>query len=217
MQEGGVDEDDEEDDDAIEDHHTELSEDEDDMDDEDHDVGDDEGSHEDSIIDMLEEQQMEEQVDRGDGWTTDTDSIEEGEEEMDDEDSPNDELVEFPPVQFPNAGEIEEDGVDYSEEELDEAAEMDNFYEMARGQFRLEGEEDEEEDEEEEDEHHHHHHHHHHHEPAHFGGLFSFNGRQYLRQTGVPCKSPLKRPPFADSPLNDANFSPQSPCRSPFR
>lgn len=179
-----MDDEEEDDDEVISEHSSELSEDEG-MDEEDHDEVDEEGPDEDSIIDMLEEQQMEDQADRGDGWTTDTDSIEE-EEEMDEDEDANDELIQFPPVQFhTHAGDGEDDdGVDYSEDELDEGADMEDFREMVgnlRGQFFPDGEEDEEDDDEDDHEHHHEHTHFH-------GGLFAINGRQYNIRQGAPSK-----------------------------
>jgi hypothetical protein len=181
MDEGGVDGDDgdEDEDDPLSEHSSELSGDGEGMEEEDHDDVDDE--HEDSIIDMLEEQHMEEQVDRADGWTTDSDSPDDEEGEMDDEEDANDELIQFGPVQFhPMAGDGEEDdGGDYSEEEMDEGADMEDFREMVgnlRGQFFPDHEEDEEEDEDEHDHHHFH------------GGLLSINGRHYIRP-GAPSKS----------------------------
>ena len=184
MDEGGVD-DEEDDDEIISEHASELSgEEEGSTDGEDHDEIDHEIPHEDSIIDMLEEQHMEEQVDRGDGWTTDTDSIEEEEEEMDDEEDANDELIEFPAVQFhSNAGDdVEDDGVDYSEEEMDEEADIEGFREMVgnlHGQFFPDGEEDEEDEEDEDEDDHHHHDHLHYH-----GGIFSVNARPLIRHGG---------------------------------
>ena len=88
-----------------------------DQDGDEHDDSDEE-SHSHSIIDMLEEQQMEaDQVDGADGWTTDSDSQEDN-DEMEDEDESNEESFGgFPPPPIPV---LDEDELDYSDEEMDE-------------------------------------------------------------------------------------------------
>ena len=117
-------EDDEDEDDS--DNSSDLSDESEGMEDDEPDEGD-EGSHGDSIIDMLEEQQMEDQVDGADGWTTDTDSAEE-EEEMEEEEVNEDELAGFfQPEWRLNP---DEQGMDYSEEDIDDAADIAEFREI---------------------------------------------------------------------------------------
>jgi hypothetical protein len=110
-------------------HTSDASSDSEDMDDEDEDdVEDDDGESDgNSIIDMLEEQQMEaDQADGADGWTTDTDSAEEG-EEMDEDESNEDEFGGFPPPPIPV---LDEDELDYSEDDLDDGADVDEVRQM---------------------------------------------------------------------------------------
>src|SRR5205085_2323857 len=105
-----------------------------------------------SIIDMLEEEQMEaDQVDGAEAWTTDTDSVEEG-EEMDEESNEDEFGGGFPPPPIPV---LDEDELDYSEEDLDDGADVDEVRQMMNN---LEGEIfDPMADEDDEDEHMHHH------------------------------------------------------------
>jgi hypothetical protein len=138
---------------------SDLSRDSDGMGD-DHDEDDEEASEENSIIDMLEEQQMEaDQADEGDGWTTDTDSAEENEEILEEEESnEEEEFGGFPSREFPIL-DHDADGMNYSEEDVDEGADIEGFREMIgsiEGEF-LAPEPDEEEDEEEHDHLQHHH------------------------------------------------------------
>jgi hypothetical protein len=116
------------------DHTSDESSDSEDMED-DEDVEDDGESDGNSIIDMLEEQQMEaDQVDGAEAWTTDTDSAEEG-EEMDEEESNDDEFgggFPHPPIPV-----LDEDELDYSEEDLDDGADVDEVRQMMNN---LEGE-----------------------------------------------------------------------------
>ena len=133
-------------------HTSDASSDSEDMDDDEDDVEDDGESDGNSIIDMLEEQQMEaDQVDGADGWTTDTDSVEEG-EEMDEDESNEDEFGGFPPPPIPV---LDEDELDYSEDDLDDGADIDEVRQMMGN---LEGEIfDPMPDEEDEDDHMHQH------------------------------------------------------------
>lgn len=133
-------------------HTSDSSSDSEDMDDDEDDVEDDGESDGNSIIDMLEEQQMEaDQVDGADGWTTDTDSVEEG-EELDEDESNEDEFGGFPPPPIPV---LDEDELDYSEDDLDDGADADEVRQMMGN---LEGEIfDPMPDEEDEEEHMHHH------------------------------------------------------------
>lgn len=99
-------------------HTSDDSSDSEDMDDEE-DVEEEGESDGNSIIDMLEEQQMDaDQGDGADGWTTDTDSVDEGEEIDEDEDE--DEFGGFPPPPIPV---LDEDEMDYSDDEMDESLE----------------------------------------------------------------------------------------------
>ena len=140
---------------------SDLSDESDGMEDDEHDEGEEEGSEGQSIIDMLEEQQMEEQVDGADGWTTDSDSADE-EEEIDDEVNEGEFL--FPPSQFPLVDPDEQE-MAYSEEEMDEGADIDQFHQVMgniHGQVfhGLEDEEDDDdEDEDQQDDRGQHHHH----------------------------------------------------------
>ena len=141
-------EDDEDEDDS--DNSSDLSDESEGMEDDEPDEGD-EGSHGDSIIDMLEEQQMEDQVDGADGWTTDTDSAEE-EEEMEEEEVNEDELSGF--LQPEWRLNPDEQGMDYSEEDIDDAADIAEFREVMgnlHGQI-FDDMQDEEEEEEQDDE-----------------------------------------------------------------
>jgi hypothetical protein len=148
-------EDDNDDDDS--DHSSDLSDESEGMEDDEPDEGD-EGSHGDSIIDILEEQQMEDQGDGADGWTTDTDSAEE-EEEMEEEVN-EDELSGF--LQPEWRLNPDEQGMDYSEEDIDDAADIAEFREMMgnlHGQI-FDDMQDEEEEEDQDDENGPHRHHH---------------------------------------------------------
>jgi E3 ubiquitin-protein ligase HUWE1 len=149
MDEGGDDDDDSE-------HSTDLSGESDAMDDEEEGVHDedDEGSDGNSIIDMLEEQHMEDEVDGADGWTTDTDSVEEEEEMDEDEEVNEDEFGGFPPPTFPII-DPDEHGMNYDDEDLDNDADIEEFREMMgnlQGQIfdQMPEDEDEEDDDEEE-------------------------------------------------------------------
>ena len=141
------------DDDGDSEHSSDLSGDSDGMDD------DQDEDDENSIIDMLEEQQMEDQVDGADGWTTDTDSAEEEEEidEEEEEEANEDEFDGFPPPSFPII-DPDEHGMDF-DEDLDDHADIEEFREMMGNLHDqiFDQMPDEEEDDEDEDNPRHHH------------------------------------------------------------
>jgi hypothetical protein len=125
------------------------SSDSDGMDDDEHNMQNGEESDGNSIIDMLEEQQMEHQADGVDGWTTDTDSVEEG-EELDEDESNEDEFGGFPQPPIP----VDDDDLDYSEDDLDDGAE--DLDEVRELMGNLEGQIFDPEPDDDEDEHMHH-------------------------------------------------------------
>jgi hypothetical protein len=171
---------DDDDDDDDSDLSSGLSDESEGMEDDEPDEGD-EGSHGDSIIDMLEEQQMEDQVDGADGWTTDTDSVEE-EEEIEEEEVNEDELSGF--LQPEWRLNPDEQGMEYSEEDIDDAADIAEFREVMGnlpGQIFDDMQDEEEEDEEQDEENGPQRHHHHHHNWLSIGGR---GGTHTLRHGG---------------------------------
>lgn len=104
---------------------------------------------------------MEDEVDGADGWTTDTDSIDE-EEEMDDDEANEDEFGGFPPPTFPII-DPDEHGMNFSEEALEDRDSIEEFQEIMgnlHGQIFDQMPEDEDEEDDDDDEHDHRHHNH---------------------------------------------------------
>ena len=109
----------EDDDDHGSQHTSDVSSDSEGMDDNDEDIGEEGESDGNSIIDMLEEQQMEaDQGDGAEGWTTDSASVDEGEDVDEEEDE--DEFGGFPPPPIPV---LDEDEMDYSDDDMDDGGE----------------------------------------------------------------------------------------------